>query len=418
MSEAGSYLYSGGHPNQPPAAPGSVYPLRRLQLNDVFAAGFRMLRHSPKTMLGIPLAAALLNFLLSLLVMLFPASGAVSRMIMDPMAFDDPELVLSTFTSVEFILFMVLTTVFAQILLGISAAVVSIPTLRAAYGFRTGFGQAIRLRARRFPALCGHYLVLLIIAVLAVVAVVALMAGAIWVEPMLAFAMVALLFLAFIPLVGWLTAGLMYGPIVVLVEDKGPIAAVGRSWRLNKGIWWRNIGTVLLLYAMFFALGLIMSLPAGIAVGVGEAAAWESGDPSQGTTTSLLFFAGTSLLDAVLTALFMGLFGGIATAMYLNCRVRREAVDVALLSVAPTSSDDGRIIPASVEHLGRLHPQDRQQHGQEYYGTQQPYPNQQYGQDQYSQDQYSRNPYGQSNPYGQNTTQPGSDDDGGFGQPR
>ncbi len=426
MSEASGHFSPGGHGGHPgpaPASPGSVYPLRRLQLNDVFSAGFRMLRHSPKTMLGIPLAAALLNYLLTLLLMAFPASGAVSRMVTDPMAFEDPELVMSTFASVEFLLFMVVTMLAGQLLLGLAAATVAIPTLRAAYGFRTGFGQALRLRARRFLPLCVHYVVLLILAVAAVVLVFAVIAAALWIEPMLIIAVIVLLFLGFIPLVGWLTAGLMYGPVAVLVEDKGPIAAVGRSWRLNKGLWWRNIGTVLLLYVMLIAMGLIMSIPAAILLGVGEAAAWDSADPAAGTTTSLLVFAGTSLFDALLTALFMGLFGGIVTAMYLNCRVRREAVDVALLSAAPHSADDGRIIPASAEHLGALGPAQQQPQGYPgpgypgaghpgagHPGAGQPYPAQPYGQDPYGQP-----PYGQP-PYGQAPGQPG--DDGGFGRPR
>lgn len=424
MPEAGHHLGPGGGQGPVPAAPGAVYPLRRMQLNDVFAAGFRMLRHSPRTMLGIPLAAALLNFLLSLALMALPASGALSRMAMDPMAFEDPELVLSTFTSIEFLLFMVVSMLFGQLLLGVAAAVISLPTLRAAYGFRTGFGQALRLRARRLPALCVHYLVLLLIAVLAGAAVIAVVAAAVWIEPLLAFAVILLLFLGFLPLVGWLTAGLMYGPIAVLVEDKGPVAAVGRSWGLNRGIWWRNIGTVLLLFVMILALTLIISIPAGIAMGVGEATAWDSADPVRGTTTSLLIFAGTSLFDAVLTALAMGLFGGIVTAMYLNCRVRREALDVALLSAAPSSPDDGRIVPASAEHLGR--PQPAQPHyGQPPYG-QPPYGHAPYGQAPYGQQPphgsaspYGSGPYG-SGPYGPPPGQTGGpgQDDGGFGRPR
>lgn len=410
MSAAGQPLYPGGHPGAAPASPGSVYPIRRMQLNDVFGAGFRMLRHSPKTMLGIPLAAALLSYLLGLLILLVPGGDGMTRMFLDPMAMEDPELVMDTFAAGEFIIVSLLTAVLGQALILIAGAAVALPTLRAAYGFRTGFGQALSLRARRFLPLLVHYVVISVLGIITlfiVIMALALFFGFVAADtPALGVivGLLALPVLLFAML--WVTTALLYAPVTIMVEDKGPIAAIGRSFRLNRGMWWPNMGTVLLLGLMLIALAMIISVPSMLLMGLGGAFAFGAEDPASGSTTSLVVFAVSSLLDSVMTALMIALWGGIVATMYLNCRFRQEAADVALLGAAPHSPDDGRIIPASVEHLGRLQPAAGQpgphapnpyQQGSHH---QNPYGHNPYGQNPYGQNPYGQNPYGQS-PYGQ-----------------
>lgn len=454
MSAAGQPQYPGGQPAAAPASPGSVYPIRRMQLNDVFGAGFRMLRHSPKTMLGIPLAAALLSYLFSLLLFLVPGGGGLARMFFDPMAVEDPELMMDTVAAGEFVILALVTALLSQALILIAGAVVALPTLRAAYGFRTGFGQALSLRARRFLPLLVHYVVISVLGIIAlfiVIMALGLFFGFVAADAPALGVVVGLLALpVFLFTMLWVTTGLLYAPVAIMVEDKGPVAAIGRSFGLNRGMWWPNMGTVLLLGLMLIALAMIISVPSMLLMGFGGTFAFGAEDPASGSAGSLVVFAISSLLDAVMTALMMALWGGIVATMYLNCRFRKEAADVALLGAAPQSPDDGRIIPASVEHLGRLQPagghsgpyqQGPYQPGPYQQGPYQPGPYQQgpygqnpydqppqpqppYGQDPNAQNPHQQNPYGQ-NPYGQPSQPPygrpdGSDHGGhdDFGRPR
>lgn len=457
MSAAGQPYHLGGDPGDAAAAPGSVYPIRRLHLNDVFGAGFRMLRHSPATMLGIPLAAALTSSLLSLLSMLLPSGGMMGRMIMDPLAMEDPELMMDSFAAGEFLIFALIGALLGQALMVIAGGSIVLPTLRAAYGFRTSFGQALRLRARRFLPLLAYYLVVGVAIFAVLLAVIAgfgfsfavVAPEAAWVGGILALLSLPV----FLFLLLWLTVALLYAPMAIMVEDKGPFAAIGRSFRLNKGMWWPHIGTVLLLGLMLLGLMMIITIPSMLLMGVGGNFTMDPDDPAGSFSgVMLITMIISTILDGILMGLMMALWVGITTAMYLNARIRQEAVDVALLSAAPHSPDDGRIIPSSVEHLGHLqpapgqpgpyhpnpyHPNPYQQPGGYQQGRypqapQQPGPYQQspyaqppqgqppYGQDPHEQSPYGQNPYGQ-NPYGQSPYgQPGGQDGGNddFGRPR
>lgn len=446
MSAAGQPYHLGGDPGEAAAAPGSVYPIRRLHLNDVFGAGFRMLRHSPATMLGIPLAAALTSSLLSLLSMLLPGGGTMGRMIMDPLAMEnDPELMMDSFAGGEFLIFALIGALLGQALMVIAGGSIVLPTLRAAYGFRTGFGQALRLRARRFLPLLAYYLVVgvaLFAVLLAVIAGFGFFFAVVAPEAAWVGGILALLSLpVFLFLLLWLTVALLYAPMAIMVEDKGPFAAIGRSFRLNKGMWWPHIGTVLLLGLMLMGLMMIITIPSMLLMGVGGSFTMDPDDPAGSFSgVMLITMIVSTILDGIMMGLMMALWVGITTAMYLNARIRQEAVDVALLSAAPHSPDDGRIIPSSVEHLGHLqptpgqpgpyHPNPYQQpggHQQGPYGQppqgQPPYGQDPYGQDPHEQSPYGQNPYGQT-PYGQPPYgRPGGQDgqDGGnddFGRPR
>lgn len=428
MSAAGQPYHLGGDPGAAPAAPGSVYPIRRMHLNDVFGAGFRMLRHSPATMLGIPLAGALAGSLLNLLAMLLPGGGMMGRMMLDPLAMeDDPELMMDSFAAGEFLIFALLAALLSQALLVIAGGAIVLPTLRAAYGFRTGFGQALRLRARRFVPLLVYYVmvgVATFLVFLAVIAGFAFLFAAMGPEAAFVGVLLALLGVpVFLFLMLLLTVALLYAPMAIMVEDKGPIAAIGRSFSLHKGMWWPHIGTVLLLGLMLMGLMMIIAIPSAVLMGVGGGFAVNPEDPA-GTFSGVMLVTMivSTILDGIMMGLMVALWVGITTAMYLNARIRQEAADVALLSAAPHSPDDGRIIPASVEHLGHLqpapgqpgpyHPNPYQQPGgdpqgqyqQSQYG-QPPQGQPPYGQDPSGQNPYGQNPYGQSpqgqNPYGQ-----------------
>ncbi|WP_201791068.1 hypothetical protein [Nesterenkonia sp. PF2B19] len=408
-----------------PARPGTVFPIRRMTLGEVLGGGFTMIRHSPKAVVGVPFAAGMISFLLSLVMYATMPMGGFMRLMYDPMAFEDEELLFSLFSSMGFWSGMMAISVVQYLVLTVAFALMVIPTLRAAYGYRTGFMQVLRLRADRIGWLLLHIVVmnvllfvvgLAVIATTVITAVVTIGFGLIVAFP-------GLLLLA-----AWLTAGLMYAPLVVLVERRGPLAAIARSWRLNRGRWWINIGTVALIYLLLVVMTLVASLPMGIVAGIGGEMAMTS--PEGGTGASTVLFVLASFFDSAVSAIFLGLAGALVSVMYLNCRIHQESADVTLLAAAEGASDDGTVIPASLEHLGEptvtsgppwgapqpgwagygQGPFGQPRPGPDPYG-QNPYGQSPYGQSAYGQSPYGQNPYGQDpsgqapagqNPYGQN----------------
>lgn len=332
-----------------PAQPGRVFPLRRMTLGEVLGGGLSMVRHAPRSVIGVPFAAGIVNFLMTLLMLLVFPSADILRMFADPFAFDDDELLVRLASDVGFILTLIIVTVAQSFILAVGFTLVALPTLRATFGFRTDFAQTLRLRSGRVGWLLLHIAVLSLLGL--VVSLLVVVVSGVFVVATFFFGLILVL-PGVLLLTAWLTAGFMYAPLVVVVEDHGPFSAIARSWRLNRGRWWINIGTVSLLYLMLMVMLTIASLPLGIATVIGSEMAPAAEEPGSESTMSMIIFAVGSLVDSLLTAIFIGLVGALVTVMYLNCRIHQESLDVTLLRAAEGTSDDGRIVPASVEHLG------------------------------------------------------------------
>lgn len=312
-----------------PLRPGSVFPLRRMVADELFSAAVAVIRRSPKAVLGVPFLAGLVNFGFTLVMMLVLPSSSYMRMLTDPGAFDDPDLALGVATDAAFLWVTFASSAVTSLVIAVATAYMVLPTLRAAYGLHTGMAQTVRLRLRRLGPTVLNLLVLgLILAVAALpvfflavlLLVVTLFLGAIVVFPAL--------FLALC----WVTAAVMYAPLTVVVERMGPFAAIARSWRLNRGRWWRNIGLVALLYVILGLAFTIASVPLMLTVGISELL--ESGLTSGGEWAGFAVFALTELYGTVLSTLFIGVVGTVISLMYLNARIRQEALDVTLLAAA------------------------------------------------------------------------------------
>lgn len=411
------------------AQPGRVYPLRRIGLGEVLGGGFSLVRHSPKAVLGVPFAAGLASFLVALLLfVVFPDSGFF-RMIYDPMAFEDPDVAAGAFAEWTFLVVLLIMGLLQNIVLSIGYAMVIIPVLRSAYGFRTGFGQTFRIAAGRLGPLVVHVLVMAVLITLitavtggVVIGLLVLTGAGAGVLPAVLLGL--LMIPAVLLLICWLTVGLMYAPMVVLVERRGPLEAIARSWTLNNGLWWRNIGTLALIMVLMIAVLSVLTMPVSILMGVGMSAAWMSGDPETGNLLSFAMLAGTTFLDSVLTAVLLGLVAAMVSLIYVNCRIRRESFDVALLTAAEQTLDDGEVVPGSVAHLGepRHAPQEaggaagQYGYGQYDYGQHSQYDAGQYGYGQHPGHHASpwQAPGGQNPHQGYDARQHGQ---GPYGQP-
>ena len=109
----------------------------------------------------------------------------------------------------------------------------------------------------------------------------------------------------------------LVGMVSVLVERRGPFAAFGRGWRLTRGAWIRH-GVLLLLSTIlsYVLLTLLTML-----------AAWIGGS-SEG---SLAAAATAALYFVVYGVVAFPLWAALAVTMYVDGRVRREALDLEML---------------------------------------------------------------------------------------
>ena len=114
----------------------------------------------------------------------------------------------------------------------------------------------------------------------------------------------------------------------VPAEEQDRLKALRRSWQLVRGSWWRVFGIRLLGY-------LIVSFVSGIIVVPFAIAAFAStgifgGDTPTGTP--VLFFVLLAIGSLVAQTITAPLLAGILVLLYVDRRMRAEALDVVLVA--------------------------------------------------------------------------------------
>jgi hypothetical protein len=139
-------------------------------------------------------------------------------------------------------------------------------------------------------------------------------------------------FLLFIPFVYFSVKFSMTFPAIVF-ERKGPFSAIGRSWSLTRGNFWRVLGTlvvvVLLMFVLFIALTIVLS--------VGLYNIESASEPAVAVVYTVL--------NVLVIALTYPLFAAILTVIYYDLRVRNEGFDLQLLARG-VGADESRFAAA------------------------------------------------------------------------
>jgi membrane-anchored glycerophosphoryl diester phosphodiesterase (GDPDase) len=108
----------------------------------------------------------------------------------------------------------------------------------------------------------------------------------------------------------------MFGSTVLVVEGKKGTKALGRSWRLAKGHFWRLFGTVILAGLMAAIIASVLAIPGNLVADAVGPTGW----PIRALGDSLA---------TVLTTPFSTL---IAVLLYFDLRIRKEAFDLEVMA--------------------------------------------------------------------------------------
>lgn len=273
-----------------PAAPGAQgpggVPLRPLGVGDILSGSFTLIRQNPAATLGLT-ASIVTALTVAVLVTFLLALGTTGALML--------------------LALPVVVAAFALQAGGLTAALGC-----GLLGRRLGIAEAVR-RARAGWVLCT-------------ILVLALAAAAIWVA-----LIAALKGWGVIPallLTAWLAVMTSLAIPVAVLERRGPFAAIGRSWRLVSGSYWRVFGVYLLMCLMVWAISFVVNFPLGFATGL-------LGGAGSGSGASVSIAVVLSAIgEIVIASLAATIEFGVIVLVYADMRMRKEGMDLVLRQAA------------------------------------------------------------------------------------
>ena len=210
----------------------------------------------------------------------------------------------------------------SQILTGMLTVVVG----RSVLGEQITAGEAWRRTLPRLPAIFGATLLFFLI-IFGLWAVylgigVALVAGNIPNGAAIGYFLVA--GVTVIGLTVWLWTSFILANQVVVLERTGPARALGRSWRLVRGSFWRVFGIALLTQLVVGIASTILQVPFSIPAGIITS---HAGAPLHPPILAVVIGTIGTIVGRAVTG---ALLAGVYVLLYVDLRMRKEGLDMAL----------------------------------------------------------------------------------------
>ncbi|WP_458781600.1 DUF7847 domain-containing protein [Arthrobacter sp. D3-16] len=317
-----------------PPKPGIV-PLRPLMFGEILDGSFQTIRRNGKAMLG---AAVLAQSLAAILAAVITAVTATSLVSFETWAesaspADLASLGLGFLAAV--LLVVILTLFISAVLQGAMVVPVARSILNRPTGFRQMWGLA-RSRAWALVRLAALMMVagLLGFLVMAAVAVglVASMegAGALLLIPLVP---------AFIAVFVWIYIKLLVAPAAVVIEELGALDSLRRSWALTRANWWRIFGITLVVSIMVGIIGQVVMIPVSLVPTFLGGFISPHGGTEQDVAIAVAVGVATAVLGALIGAVGYAFQTSVMALIYMDLRMRKDGLDIALLRLLETGAD-------------------------------------------------------------------------------
>ncbi|MER7743639.1 hypothetical protein ABT013_00030 [Streptomyces bacillaris] len=319
---------------QPPAAKPGVIPLRPLGLGEILDGSVSALRAHWRTALGFSLAVSVVVQIAVVLMQRYLLPKPTN---IDPNA-SGTEALRQASESLRTTLFSLApTSLFTMIATLFTASIVTVVISRSVLGRPVTLSDAWAEARPRLLPLIG--LTLLVALATALIMAIGIGPGLLMGSGGGA-ALAALGFLAACAVILWLQVSLALAAPALMLERQGIIAALRRSAKLVRGAWWRTFGILALTYLIVFLLSFLVSIPfsaiAVIADGVSLSEFFESGGPSFGWP----FLIVTGIGEVIVSTLLYPFVAGVMALLYVDQRIRREALDLDLARAAGLPGHD------------------------------------------------------------------------------
>ncbi|MEP6478878.1 MAG: hypothetical protein ABJB03_05770 [Rhodoglobus sp.] len=314
----------------PPPKPGLI-PLRPLTLGGILGASFQVLRRNPRPTFGFSLILNGIVGLVSLGVVGLVGYFAFSRAF-TATAGNQDQLAAGAFaqTALSGLIPAVLTLVTAAVLQGI----ISLEVARGTVGERLKLGGLWRQAKGRIGALIGWSL-LLVGAILVVIVVLSVLIGLLigfgGAAGAVVGALLIVLAVAGLVVVGaWVGVRTALVPSALMLERLPLRAAIGRSWSLTTGYYWRTLGILLLVSVILSTASSIVTFPISFLLGLGATLINPNGDESAFVVVTVVAYVLTFIVSTVFGAITSIVQSAAAALIYIDLRMRKEGLDLDL----------------------------------------------------------------------------------------
>ncbi|MFJ3881972.1 hypothetical protein ACIPW5_31580 [Streptomyces sp. NPDC090077] len=314
------YQYPGGWGSTPPAAKPGVIPLSPLGLGEILDGSVGILRGHWRSVLTVSLVVAALSQIALLLVQrAWLGSLPVADDTLTPSQALDVMGNAALFYGFQYFL-EILGLVLVTALL---APVVS----RAVLGQASTVSGTLKAAGPLAPRLTALIGMLLLGAVGAVV--LPLLPGILTGSPVLT----ALGIPFGIVLLAWFYVTFALAPPALMLERGSAVAALKRSAKLVKGAWWRIFGISLLTWVIRVITAMVITAPfAGLALLLSPEGL--SGLLDGTAALSWTFLVISAIGGIVGSTVTVPMQTGVTTLLYIDQRIRREALDLELARAA------------------------------------------------------------------------------------
>jgi hypothetical protein len=314
-----------GHQYGAPAAPRpGIVPLRPLGVGELLDGSFGLIRRYPRATLGLAAGVMLVVTTVQVLLQWWLLSGIATP------APNEPLSKASDYASrvgTAGVISVVITGLATLLLTGLITAVVG----EAVLGRPVSVADAWKQLRPLFGRLIGLSILTFLLWIAGALPGIVLAAVGAGVGSV-AVAVVGLL-LALAGLV-YVWALFALAPAALVLEKQTARRALARSRALVRRSWWRVFLILTLAVVLGVVVSGIISLPFGLAGG----GLTTLGDRTSGVQFSSLVISGLgSLLAATLVRPFTA---GVSALLYIDRRIRAEALDVTLTRVAARTPDD------------------------------------------------------------------------------
>jgi hypothetical protein len=144
---------------------------------------------------------------------------------------------------------------------------------------------------------------------------------------------------AFIALFVWIYIKLMVAPAAVVIEELGARDGLRRSWSLTRANWWRIFGITLVVSIMVGVIGQVVMIPVSLLPTFLGGVISPHGGTEQEVAIAIGVGVATAVLGAVIGAVGYAFQTSVMALIYMDLRMRKDGLDIALLGLLETGAD-------------------------------------------------------------------------------